>query len=59
MTIDDIIQKQIKHIDDVHPVNPSSATMRCIVRVVAASAIFDYELNRDEILKWMKKCAPL
>jgi len=54
MTINDIIQKQIKHIDDVHPVNPSRATMDCIVRVVAACAIFDYESNRDEILKGLK-----
>jgi len=55
MTIDDIIQKQVKHIDDIRPVNPSRATMYCIVRVVAASAIFDYERNRDEILKGVTK----
>jgi len=56
MTIEDIIQKQIKHIDDVYPVNPSRAAMDCIVRFVAASAIFDYEWNRDEILKGVTKC---
>jgi len=55
MTIDDIIKKQVKHIADVHPVNPSRATMDCIVRAVAACAIFDYENNRDEILKGLTK----
>jgi len=51
MKIEDIIQKQVKYAGDIIPVNPSRATIDCIVRVVAASAICDYELNRDEILK--------
>jgi len=55
MTIDDVVQKQIKNIGDILPVNPSRATIDCIVRVVAASAICDYELNRDEILKGVTK----
>jgi len=55
MTIDDIIKKQVEYIDDVHYVDPSRATMQAIVRVVAACAIFEYEDNRDEILKGLTK----
>jgi len=51
MTIDEIVQKQIKYFGDILPVNPSRETLDCIVRIVSASAICDYELNRDEILK--------